>query len=219
MKFDYTTTNTHSNKTPKSFLEWIDRVYSHIEGVFGNFSAITVLLMMFAGSAQVILRTGFNYPIPGYVDVIMLGLVVISFGGLSACQRVGGHVRMDLVIGKFSGRTFWIIELVSTLLAFAFVAIMANAAYGYFLRSYTLGDSTMDIEIILWPTKLFVAVALFMLGLRLLIGALGFIRMIINPDARPVAIPALLSIEDRALEEIQESAPNDKKDHANGNRT
>ena len=64
----------------------------------------------------------------------------------------------------------------------------------------------MDIEIVTWPAKLVVPVALSVLLIRLLIQFGGYIRLTINPSLDPVAIPLLKDVEDIAKEEIRQAA-------------
>jgi len=77
--------------------------------------------------------------------------------------------------------------------------------YGWqhFMRAWSIGDSTMDIEIPLWPSKLIVAFAFAMLLIRLVLQLLGFIRLAIHPDTEhQIAIPKIESVDEVAQQEI-----------------
>ena len=74
-----------------------------------------------------------------------------------------------------------------------------------FLRAYSIGDSTMDIRIPTWPAKLMVPLALSFLWLRLVLQILGYLRMIAYPDAEPIAVPKLITIESQVEDEIAEA--------------
>ncbi|MEC8462568.1 MAG: TRAP transporter small permease, partial [Pseudomonadota bacterium] len=63
---------------------------------------------------------------------------------------------------------------------------------------------TIDIEIITWPAKLVVPVALSVLLIRLLIQFGGYLRLIIKPAIEPVAVPLLRDVESVAKEEIRQ---------------
>ena len=62
----------------------------------------------------------------------------------------------------------------------------------------------MDIKLPTWPAKLLVPLALSVLWLRLSLQICGYIRMIAHPDAEPVAIPKLVTIETQVQDEIAE---------------
>ena len=53
----------------------------------------------------------------------------------------------------------------------------------------------MDIQLPTWPAKFMVPLALSVLWLRLSLQICGYLRMIAHPDAEPVAVPKLITIE------------------------
>ena len=52
-----------------------------------------------------------NAPLPGYVDWIEQAMPLIAFMGIAYVQRDGGHIRMDILVGRLSGRALWAAEL------------------------------------------------------------------------------------------------------------
>ena len=71
------------------------------------------------------------------------------------------------------------------------------------MRAWSFGDSSIDIEIVLWPSKLMVPMAFAMLTFRLCLQLVGFIRLAMHPDAVHIAIPELETVEKVAEEEIR----------------
>jgi hypothetical protein len=63
----------------------------------------------------------------------------------------------------------------------------------------------MDIRLPTWPAKMMVPLALSLLWLRLVIQIFGYLRMIAYPDAQPVAVPKLVTIEGQVEEEIADA--------------
>src|SRR5690606_41748331 len=55
-----------------------------------------------------------------------------------------------------------------------------------------------------WPSKLIVPVALSLLAIRLAIQLWGYIRLAINPQAEPIAVPVIKDVAEVAREEIRE---------------
>ena len=180
-----------------------DEGFFKLESALNLIAAIVILAVMFIGVFQVFGRKLINLPVPGYVDVIEFVMTVFAFISIAYTQRLGGHVRMEIIIKRFRGRALWIVELLGTLTVIGIVAILAWYGYEHFLRAWTIGDSTIDIEIPLWPSKLLVPVAFAVLLVRLFIQLLGFLRLAADPDAEPVGIPLIETVDEQAQHEIE----------------
>jgi C4-dicarboxylate transporter, DctQ subunit len=182
-----------------------DRRLGHIETGFNLFAAFAIFALMLIGVWQVLGRTLFNAPIRGYIDFVELSISTFAFLGIAYCQRLGGHVRMEMVLKPMRGRLLWSTEIFGTLVGLAVVAVLIWYGWGHFLRAYQLGDSTIDAELPVWPSKLAVPVAFALLWLRLLVQLVGYVRLAIDPRRRPVAVTTVLTPEELAAHEIEES--------------
>ena len=160
---------------------------------------------MFLGIAQVLGRTLFDRPISGYIDFVELSMATFAFLGIAYCQREGGHVRMDMFVRMARGRLQWAMELFGTLLALVIVGVLIWYGYDHFLRAWRLGDSTIDAELPVWPSKLLVPIAFALLWLRLLVQLVAYLRLVRWPQAAPLAVPVSLSAEELAAKEIEEA--------------
>jgi C4-dicarboxylate transporter DctQ subunit len=69
------------------------------------------------------------------------------------------------------------------------------------MRALYLGDSTIDAQIPLWPSKLIVPIALGMLFVRLLISLWAYLRILIDPSKPAVAVAEVIDAEEQALRE------------------
>ena len=74
----------------------------------------------------------------------------------------------------------------------------------HFVRSYTLGDTTIDAEFPVWPSKLLVPVAFALWFLRLLIQLAGSLRLVIQPHAVPAGVVTSKEVVAQAQDEIHE---------------
>ncbi len=180
----------------------IDEAYFAVEKFLNLIAALTILGLMFVGTYQVFGRKLLNVPVPGYVDVVEVAMTTFAFFGLAYCQKLGGHIRMEIIIGRFKGRLLYVMELLGTLVIMVIVAILIVYTWEHFERAYTIGDSTIDIEIILWPSKLAVPFAFSVLMVRLVLQAVGFYRLIVNPDAVQIAVPHIETVDEQAQHEI-----------------
>lgn len=180
-----------------------DEGFFKFESALNLIAAIVILGVMFIGVFQVFGRKLLNLPIPGYVDVIELVMTVFAFVSIAYTQRLGGHVRMEILLKRLRGRTMWIVESIGTITVIGIVAILGWFAYHHFLRAWVIGDSTIDVQLPLWPSKLLVPIAFAILLVRLFIQLLGFLRLSAHPDAEPVGIPLIESVDEQAQHEIE----------------
>ena len=181
--------------------QWVGWLESRLNLVAG----LLIFALMLLGVTQIVLRTVFRAPIFGYIDIVEVSMVGFAVLAISFVQSLGGHVRMELLIGRLRGRTLWIAETVGTALAIFIVAVLIPYSYRHFERALNFGDSTIDIEIVTWPAKLVVPVALAVLLGRLLLQLAGYVRLVVHPDREPVAVPLLKEVEETAAENISQT--------------
>ena len=197
--------------TDNSALSYCDQSLLWLERKLNLAGGIIVLFIVLFSVINIIGRGLLNQPFNAYFDLMGQSVPLIAFMGLSYCQRDGGHIRMDLLIGRFSGRLLWTVEAISSLLTFALITLLAYGAWLHAERSLTLGDSTEDIGLIIWPFKLVLVVMFGVLLARLFIQLWGYARLIISPEALPIAVPV---IEDVAAQAQREACNATGEDNA-----
>ena len=196
--------NSNSGQVPfTSALKAADRWLSRIEDILDLVAAFFIVFLMMFAVAQVISRKLFNYPLWGYVDIVEIVMVTFAFLGISYCQRLGGHIRMELLVRQLRGRTLWIFEILGVTVALGIILVLLWYGFTHFLRAFQLGDSTIDREIILWPAKLVIPIAFSVLSARLLIQFFAYTRLALHPEAEPIAIPVIEKFEELAQHEIE----------------
>ena len=188
------------------FLERADSLLNRLESRLNLIAGLIVFALMFLGVIQIVLRTVFRAPIFGYIDIVEVAMVGFAVLAISYVQRVGGHVRMELLVAKLRGRAHWLAETLSTMLGIFIVGVLIPYSYYHFQRAFNIGDSTIDIEIVTWPPKLIVPLALSVLMIRMWIQLGGYIRLSLNPALEPGAVPLLKDVEEIAEEEIRQAA-------------
>lgn len=184
-------------------LERVDRLWSPLENFLNFLSGLMIFGLMVLGMTQIVLRTVWRKPIYGYIDVVEVGMIAFAMFSISYVMREGGHVRMELLVGFLKGRALWIAEVLGVLTALIITAILIPYSWTYFDRAYSFGDSTIDIELPTWPAKLVVPVMLGILLVRLIIQFVGYLRLALDPDLTPVAVPVMKSVEQQAEDEIE----------------
>lgn len=208
--------NSPTAETEQGPIGAADRLMRPIEDGFNMLAAFAIFALMLLGSAQIILRSVFNSPVAGYIDLVELSMASMAFLGAAYCQRLGAHIRMEILIGRFHGRTLWAFEIFGTLVGLFIIAVLIWYGWGHFLRSYQLGDSTIDAEYPVWPSKLLVPIAFAVWWVRLFIQLCGSIRLFINPELAPVGVVVIQSAAQHAREEIHETFGDEIDDQERG---
>ena len=193
-----------SADTSSLLLRRADRALSHAEDSLNLIAAFAVFFLMFVGVVQIVGRTVFDFAIYGYIDWIEQASALFAFLGIAYAQRLGGHIGMDLTMG-WRPAVRWRIELFNVVVTILIVSVLIWASFTSFLRAYLIGDSTMDIQLPTWPAKLMVPLALSLLWLRLGLQICGYLRMIRHPDAEPVAVPKLITLDSQVKDEIADA--------------
>jgi TRAP-type C4-dicarboxylate transport system permease small subunit len=173
----------------------VDRAFFAIERAMAFISALCIFGLMAIGVWQVLARKIFNAPIYGYIDLVEISMTTFAFIAISYTERLGGHVRMEILASKLRGRLLWLTEIVGVLIGLFVTATLAYYSYTHFLRAWESGDSTMDLELPWWPSKLIVTFAFILLLIRLLISLWGYLRMMIDPDQEPVGVPVIADLD------------------------
>ena len=191
-----------------STLSKLDHKLLGLERGLALVSGLAVFSLMLLAVTSVSGRNAFNAPLPGYVDWIEQAMPLIAFMGVSFVMREGGHIRMDIVVGRLRGRTLYIVELISTLAVLLLMALLLWGTWAHFQRSFDFGapmwsrDSSMDIALPLWPAKLLAPVAFSVLCLSLCLQAWAYVRAAITGDA--IAVPLIADAATQARMEAEQ---------------
>lgn len=213
-----------------SIISRLDRALLPVERLMALVSGIAAFSLMFLAAYSVlgrqldktILAPVFDAigvmdgPLKGYVDYIEALMPLIAILGVSYVQREGGHIRMDILIGQLKGRMLWALELFTTLLILVVMLALVWGAWAHFDRSFDCArplcsrDSSIDIGLPLWPSKLVVPVAFAVLTARILLQAVAFGRALVLGIDHPPGIPLIQSASEQAAAEAE---------HLGGNAT
>ncbi|MEX0583080.1 MAG: TRAP transporter small permease [Sneathiella sp.] len=164
-------------------------ILRQIEYLFAVLAGVVVLVIMALGVAEIIGRGAFSMPIHGSLDMVEQLMVVVAAFGIAYCQAHWGNVRMTLVVSRTSGRSRWVLEALSLLVASLVVAALAKGGWDNFLRTWEIGGNTPNIYLPLWPGTLAVFIALCLLLTRLALQLVEAIRLVTDPDAPKITAP------------------------------
>lgn len=186
-----------------SLLSRSDQLLFKLESFLNLIGGMVIFAVVLLAVANILGRKLLNIPVAGYIDWTEQSMAFFAFLGLAYCQRQGGHIRMDIFVGSLRGRALWFSELVSTFIMLVMTILLTYGSYMHFLRSWTNGDSSFDIELPTWPAKLIVPVAFTLLSLRLLLQLWAYARALKSGEDNPIGVPL---IEDAATLAAKEAA-------------
>lgn len=194
--------------TDDSALSRVDRALFRLETLLALIGGFAIFGLMLLAVINVAGRNGFNSPLPGYVDWIEQFMPVIAMLGVAYVMRLGGHIRMDILVGQLGGRALWLFEALSTLAMLLVTLLLIWGSWAHFQRSFDMSvplwsrDSSIDIGLPIWPAKLVVPVAFSVLAVRLVLQLVAFTQAFLHNDPRPVGVPL---IEDAATQAAHEA--------------
>lgn len=198
-----------------SFLSRADRTLFRAETALALLSGLAVFSLMLLAVGSVGGRNAFNQPLPGYVDWIEQAMPLIAFMGIAFVQREGGHIRMDMLVGKLRGRALWLVELITTIAVLILMLLLVWGTWAHFERSFDFAspmwsrDSSMDIALPLWPAKLLAPVAFSVLCLRLALQIWAYGRALITGTDTPAGVPLIADAATQAAMEAEHVSGHD----------
>lgn len=147
----------------------IDKCNAFIETVLNIIGVVFILILMFFTASEIISRYAFNWPIPGYVEDVELIMAAIVFLGIGYTQRVGAHIRMDMVVTTLKGRSYHIAEAISLFLGLIGFGIICVFSFQFTVEAYQVKDVTEYLYTPTWPSKLCVPLGSLFLCTRFII--------------------------------------------------
>jgi TRAP-type C4-dicarboxylate transport system permease small subunit len=197
-------------------LSKLDRLSAKLEDALNLLAAFAIFGVMAFGVAQILSRSLSNglhavvpsippFAIYGYIDYVQFVAVAYAILGIAYCQRQGGHIRMEIVLGTMRGRALWLMEALAVLLGAVVTVLLIIGTWDNFHNAWARGDSSMDINLSLWPAKLVVPLMLVVLLWRLVLQFWGYAKLARDPAAEPVAVPLVEDAKQAAKREIDEA--------------
>jgi TRAP-type C4-dicarboxylate transport system permease small subunit len=170
-------------------LDRLDRALQGVELATAVLAGVVVFAVMWVGVAEIFLRKGFNSPLYGQLDLIEQTMALYTLLPISYCYRKAGHVRVEIVTGRFTGRAKWIAELVSSLAALGLIVALLPGILHFFDNAYYIGDSTINTQWPTWPSKFVPVVGFTILAARIVLELWAYLRLLADPAAEPIAVP------------------------------
>lgn len=197
-------------------LQAADRRLGRLEDALNLAGAAAIFGVMVFGVVQIVSRSVSGwlhelvpaippFAIYGYIDYVQYIAVLYAVLGIAYCQRLGGHIRMEIVAANLRGRPLWALESVAVLVAAAATVLLIVGTWDNFANAWSKGDSSMDVKLQLWPSKLVVPLVLAVLLARLLLQLWAYLRLLADPARPEIAVPRHETPEQAAQREAEEA--------------
>lgn len=145
------------------------RVVDLLAKVINPISYLALFLMMLLTVADVFMRKVFNNSILGTVEVTELMMVVLIFFSLAHTEIADGHVKVDLVLSRFTPKVQSIFDIFTQLVCFGLFCLLTWSSFKYAASMRASGEVTQDLLIPIYPFVYIVALGSAFLSLALLL--------------------------------------------------
>jgi TRAP-type C4-dicarboxylate transport system permease small subunit len=152
-----------------------------VSRVMNRVASVTLFSMMFLTIADVFLRKVFSSSILGTVEVTEFLMLILVFFALSQTEVLNGHVKVDLVMGRFSERTQAIVDMITQVICFLLFGLFTSSALVYSEKMREAAEVSQDLWIPKYPFVYVVVVGCAILSLALLIKFLMALAKIVKP--------------------------------------
>ena len=123
--------------------------------------------MMGLTVADILLRILSGRSILGTVELTELMLLVIAFFALAHTEVSGGHIKVELIVGRFNERTRRILDGLTQLACFLLFVVITGSILKYAVAMHRSGEVTQDLRAPIYPFVYLVALGCAVLTLAL----------------------------------------------------
>ena len=135
--------------------------------------AFLVFLMTLLIAANIIGRK-LGYPLPGAVNLAGFMLAAVTFLGLSHCEEVGGHVRVEVVLHRLTPKNRRLLLLFNLLVALFIYGFMAWGSGIDTIEAWRLLQMIPGaVSLPVYPSKTIVTIGCGLMCIQLALNIIG----------------------------------------------
>jgi TRAP-type C4-dicarboxylate transport system permease small subunit len=151
-----------------------------ISRVMNRVATVALFCMMFLTIADVFLRKVFSRSILGTVEVTEFLMLILVFFALAQTEALNGHVKVDLVMGRFSERTQAAVDVITQVICFLLFGLFTWSALVYSEKMREAAEVSQDLWLPIYPFVYVVVAGCAILSLALLIKFLMALAKIVR---------------------------------------
>lgn len=138
-------------------------------------AVVVLACMMMLTVTDVVLRYFFNRPIMASMEITEYMMVIVGFLGLAWCAVKGMHIKVNLIVGRFSERAQAIVDTINHILIIGLCALIASQSLSEGFAAKEMGIASEITDIVRYPFYwiiVFGYVLLFFVMISLLVQAI-----------------------------------------------
>jgi TRAP-type mannitol/chloroaromatic compound transport system permease small subunit len=145
--------------------------------------SVLILAMTGVVILEVILRYGFNSPTVWAIELVSYISAYVYLIGGAYVLHLNEHVRVDVIYARLRPRTKAILDLVTSLLFFAFCAVLIWKG-GEWMWEALIGGKTSGTpwDILVFPRRLAIPLAAFLLFMQGVVKSIRDVRTAISGE-------------------------------------
>lgn len=148
--------------------------------IMSKISWAVLFLMMLLTITDVVLRKTLSQSILGTVEITEFMLVIVIFFALANTEIINGHVKVDLVMSRFSGRVQGFVDMITQFVCFILSVLITWSTLIYSEEMRASAEVTQDLWIPIYPFIYVVALGSAVLALTLLIKFFLALRKVVK---------------------------------------
>lgn len=164
-------------KFREAIVSWVFPVVRFVDRI----TWLVLFAMMSMTTADVLLRKIANRSILGSLELTEMMMAIVVFGALAHCEKNDGHIRIDLVMKRFSRRVQLIIDAITQFVCFVLFGFMTWALFDHGNSMREWGEVTSDLLLPIYPIVYATAFCCALLTLVLLYKSLADLVEISKP--------------------------------------
>ncbi|MBW1669309.1 MAG: TRAP transporter small permease [Deltaproteobacteria bacterium] len=145
------------------------KLVSHLCSAVSRIAWGALFFMMLLTVADVFMRKVFNHSILGTVELTQFMLLVLIFFSLAQTELMDGHVKVDLIVSRFSPRGQALFDLITQISCFLLSLLMTWSTVVYAERMRASGEVSQDLWLPVYPFVYVVAAGWALFGIALFI--------------------------------------------------
>ncbi|MBK6744143.1 MAG: TRAP transporter small permease subunit [Hydrogenophilales bacterium] len=146
----------------------IARAIDRLNETVGRAVTWLVLAAVLISAGNALMRYGMNMSSNAWLEIQWYLFSLIFMLGAGYTLKHNGHVRIDILYGRFSARTQALVDLAGNLLfLLPMAALIGWLSWAGFHESYSIGETSPDAGGLLrWPVKLAIPLGFLLLALQ-----------------------------------------------------
>ena len=159
-------------------------------GVFGRFQsfwvkfirglafvvALWLLLEVFHITIDTFSRYVFNKPFSGTMTISIMMLMFLVYLGAAYCEHVHSHIRVDILVRRFSKLWRSRLDLLWLVLAFSIMPLLVWQTFLLAVASWRTGEMAMDIALPIYPGKFVISIGFALWAIQIVFSIIEKIK-------------------------------------------